>query len=100
MISRCLFELALLQLSQTSQGFDVGPSEHKRAFAIILAVEVFPLPLKPENKYACDNLFESRAKDNVCETVLWPTKSSNLWGLYFKANTLFSKISWLILCIS
>ena len=41
-------EFALIQFGQTSQGFEVGPFEHKSAFAIILAVEVFPEPLNPE----------------------------------------------------
>jgi len=73
--------------AQTSQGFEVGPFEQSRAFDMILAVLVLPLPLRPEKRYAWDNLFESRAKDKVWEIVLCPIRSSNLLGLYFSAST-------------
>ena len=84
------------QWEHFSQGFDVGPFSHKSAFAIILAVEVFPLPRRPENKYACDNLLVSKAKESVWEIVSCPTKSSNLFGLYFNANTLFASSIYLL----
>ena len=50
MISMCLFSLVARQFSQTSHGLAVGPLSHTKAFANILAVEVFPLPLRPEKR--------------------------------------------------
>ena len=50
MISICLFSFAVIQFSHTSHGVEVGPFSHTKDFAKIRAVEVFPLPLSPENR--------------------------------------------------
>ncbi len=41
-----------LHEEHTPQGYAVGPCSQLRAFARILAEEVFPTPLGPLNKYA------------------------------------------------
>ena len=41
-----------MHCGHTSHGFEVGPFSHTSAFENILALEVLPLPLSPENRYA------------------------------------------------
>jgi hypothetical protein len=59
---------------------------HNRALAKILAVDVLPLPLSPENRYACERRSPSSARDKVWETASCPIKSSNVDGLYLRAR--------------
>ena len=43
-----------LQLAHSPQGCTVGPFIQFNDFAKILAVEVFPVPRGPVNRYACE----------------------------------------------
>jgi len=52
----------------------------------ILAVDVLPLPLSPEKRYAWESLFVSSAKESVWEIESCPIRSSNRLGRYFLAN--------------
>jgi hypothetical protein len=50
MISIWRDSFAITHCAQTSQGLEVGPFSQTKAFANILALDVLPLPLRPENK--------------------------------------------------
>ena len=66
-----------IQFSQTPQGVIVGPSLQFKDFAKIRAVEVFPVPLGPVKRYACEILFNSIAFFNAFLICSCPTTSSN-----------------------
>src|SRR5438876_962056 len=75
------------QLSQVPSGLTVGPFAQLSAFAKIRAVEVFPMPRGPTNRYACASRFCATAFLSVRETWACPTRSSNVCGRYFLAKT-------------
>ena len=63
------------------------PFEQFNAFATILAVVVFPIPLMPVNKYAFGILSALIEFVIVSATTSWPIRSSKVCGLYFNAST-------------
>jgi len=69
-------------------GFSVGPFLQFKDFAKIRAVEVFPMPRGPVNKYACAMRLDFMAFLRVVAIKDCPTISSKLCGLYFLANTI------------
>jgi hypothetical protein len=62
-------------------------------FAKILAVVVFPTPREPQNKKACAKCLVLIAFFSVEVIENCPTTVSNVWGLYFRADTTKSLIS-------
>jgi hypothetical protein len=56
--------------------------------ARIRAVEVLPTPREPQNKNACANWSFLIAFFNVVAMDFCPTNVSNVWGLYFLAETM------------
>lgn len=57
-------------------------------FANILAQVVFPIPLGPQNKYACAICLLLIAFFNVFVVEACPTTESKFTGLYFRAETI------------
>ena len=90
-ISRTSIWLELIIDSQFSQKFSLHifsiPFEQFNAFATILAVVVFPIPLMPVNKYAFGILSALIEFVIVSATTSWPIRSSKVCGLYFNAST-------------
>jgi hypothetical protein len=76
-----------LQAGHSPHGVAVGPFSQLSAFAKMRAVEVFPHPRGPENKYACAIFFDSIAFFNVAATNSCPTRFSKLCGLRLVAVT-------------
>ena len=62
------------------------PLSHSKALANILAELVLPLPLSPENKYACPNLSLSSARESELAMMSWPINSLKFLGRYFRAR--------------
>jgi hypothetical protein len=81
------FSFAMVQLMQVSHGFAVGPWSHTNALEKIRAVDVLPLPLRPEKRYACESLLALSAWVSVCVMASCPMSRSKDFGRYFKANT-------------
>jgi len=55
----------------------------RKAFAKILATDVFPIPRDPLKRYAWDTRSYWIAFFSVCTTWVWPTRSSNRLGRHF-----------------
>src|SRR5579871_4823170 len=68
------------QFSQVLSGVAVGPFAQLMQRARILAADVFPEPLGPENRYAWASLPPSIAAVNVRTTASCPTRSANERG--------------------
>ena len=90
-ISRTSIWLELIIDLQFSQKFSLHifsiPFEQFNAFATILAIVVFPIPLMPVNKYAFGILSALIEFVIVSATTSWPIRSSKVCGLYFNAST-------------
>src|SRR5574344_1101997 len=56
--------------------------------AKILAIEVFPTPRGPQNRYACANCPLMMELRRVVAIFSCPIRESNVFGLYFLADTM------------
>jgi hypothetical protein len=77
------------QLSHLLQGSPFFEFWQFMALAKILAIDVLPDPLGPQNKYACEMLPELMEFTRVCTTCCCPTTSPKVCGLYFLYKTKF-----------
>src|SRR5688500_12608932 len=77
--------------SHWSHGCVVGPVlfSQLRHLARMRAVEVFPVPRVPQNRYACAIRPDSIARLSVCAMCSCPTSSSKLAERYFRARTVY-----------
>ncbi len=85
--SRDLPSAISMQMSSSGSKSMLGPLEQLSAFAMILAVDVLPVPRGPTKRYACARRFCSMAFLSVLITWSCPSTSWNDLGLYFLANT-------------
>src|SRR5919206_5188203 len=75
--------------SQTPHGSSVGPFAQFSDAARIFAIDVFPVPRDPTNRYAWWTFPCSIALRSVRTTWSWPTTSSNVrgrWRRYSEAE--------------
>ena len=72
------------QLSQVPSGSGVGPFSQLTPIASTLAVEVLPVPLGPENRYAWATLPVSMARRSVRTTGSWPAIVWNVRGRHLR----------------
>src|SRR5215213_10469137 len=82
-ISMTSSEVALAierQDSHTPHGVTVGPSTQLSDAARIFAIDVFPVPREPTNRYAWCTRSCSIALRRVRTTCSWPTTSANVRG--------------------
>ena len=68
------------QVWQTPQGSPSFGCSQLSAFARIRAVEVFPVPLGPLNRYACATRSVATAVRSARTTWSWPRSSANVPG--------------------
>ncbi len=76
------------QISHSLHGFSAGACSQLTAFAIIFAIEVFPVPRGPLNKYACAILLFFKAFLKVLVICSCPAISSKVAGLYVRYSAL------------
>src|SRR5829696_5589841 len=75
--------------SHAPHGVIVGPSTQLSDAARIFAIEVFPVPREPTNRYAWWTFSCSMALESVRTTCSWPTTSANergRWRRYREAE--------------
>src|SRR5665213_1835334 len=74
--------------SHSPHGATVGPRSQFKHAARIFAIEVFPVPREPTNRYAWWTFPRSTAFLNVLTTGSWPTTSSKVRGLCLRYKDL------------
>ena len=82
------FPLNERQFSHLPHAIPVLLSKQLIDLAKILAVDVFPVPLGPENKYAWAYFCSFIEFFNISTTFFWPINESNPSGLYLRYKTL------------